>query len=338
MKALGYEKAHPLGAFALELIDVPEPRPGETDLLVEIRAVGINPGEAAIRQMRSAEPGGRIILGWEFSGVVVEVGTTVTGFAVGDRVMGTGEMTRDGAWAERLAVDHRVVAKISDQLSFVNAASLPIGGLTAWEALFRDQDGLPPGVDRVLVVGSAGGVGSMATQLLKTRTPAFVIGTASRRESREWSTTMGADLVVDHSGDVVTQLSDAGIDRVDMVLSTAGTTANLGWIAEALRPFGHLSAIDLGRPVDTGPLMRKSLSLHAEMVFSRIADGGSQATMLAELASDVTEGRLRPIATTVLEGLTVASMRQAHELVETGRTIGKIVLVFQVDSDAGGTQ
>jgi NADPH2:quinone reductase len=328
MKALGYEKAHPLGEFALELIDVPEPRPRETDLLVEIRAVGINPGEAAIRRMRSAEPGGRVILGWEFSGVVVEVGTAVAGFAVGDRVMGTGEMTRDGAWAERLTVDHRVVAKIPDQLSFVDAASLPIGGLTASEALFRDQGGLPRGVDRVLVVGSAGGVGSMATQLLKARTSAFVIGTASRRESREWSTTMGADLVVDHSGDVVAQLSDAGIGRVDLVLSTAGTTGNLGWIAEVLRPFGHVSAIDLDGPVDTAPLMRKSLSLHAEMVFSRIA---GQGTTLAELARDTAEGRLRPIATTVLKGLTVAGMRRAHELVETGRTIGKVVLSSQID-------
>ncbi|HEY2060547.1 MAG TPA: zinc-binding dehydrogenase [Amycolatopsis sp.] len=328
MKALGYEKAHPLDAFALELIDVPEPRPRETDLLVEIRAVGINPGETAIRRTRSAEPGGRLILGWEFSGVVLEVGPAVTGFAAGDRVMGSGEMARDGAWAERLAVDHRVVAKIPDQLSFVDAASLPIGGLTAWEALFRDQDGLPPGVDRVLVLGSAGGVGSMATQLLKAKTPAFVIGTASRPESREWSTTMGADLVVDHSGDVVAQLNDAGVGPVDLVLSTAGTIGSLGWIAEALRPFGHVSAIDLDGPVDTAPLMRKSLSLHAEVVFSRM-DG--QATVLAELARDAAEGRLRPITMTVLKGLTVDSMRQAHELLETGRTIGKVVLSFQID-------
>ncbi|MBB4684929.1 zinc-binding dehydrogenase [Amycolatopsis jiangsuensis] len=326
MKALGYEKAHPLSAFALERIDVPEPRPRATDLLVEIRAVGINPGEAAIRRTRSAEPGGRIILGWEFSGVVVQAGAAVTGFAAGDRVMGTGDMTRDGAWAERLAVDHRVVVKIPDRLSFVDAASLPIGGLTAWEALFRDQDRLPPAVDRVLVVGSAGGVGSMATQLLKTRTPAFVIGTASRDASREWSTAMGADLVVDHSREVVGQLRDAGIDRVDLVLSTAGTTANLGWIAEVLRPFGHVCAIDLSGPLDTDPLAGKSLSLHAELVFSRLADGASQQAMLAELARETTEGRLRPIATTVLDGLTVPSMRRAHELVEAGRTIGKIVV------------
>jgi zinc-binding alcohol dehydrogenase family protein len=329
MKALAYEKAHALDAFAIELVDVAEPQLRDADLLVEIRAVGINPGEAAIRQMRSAEAGGRIILGWEFAGVVQAAGPAVAGFAVGDRVMGTGDMTRDGSWAERLAVDHRVVAKIPDQLSFVDAASLPIGGLTAWEALFRDHDGLAAGIDRVLIVGGAGGVGTLATQLLKSRTSALVASTASRPESREWSTTMGADVVVDHTADVPAQLRNARVDRVDLVLSTAGTVGNIGWIAEILRPFGHLSIVDLTGPFDLGPLAVKSVSLHTEVVFSKIMAGGdisSQGRILANLAQDVVAGRLRPIATTVLDGLTVETMRKAHELVESKRTIGKTVI------------
>ena len=329
MKALAYEKAHPLDAFAIELIDAPQPRPRDADLLIVIRAVGINPGEAAIRQIRSAEPGGRVILGWEFAGVVEAVGPETTGFAVGDRVMGTGDMTRDGAWAERLAVDHRVVAKIPDQLSFSDAASLPIGGLTAWEALFRDRDNLPAGIDRVLIVGGAGGVGTLATQLLKSRTSAVVASTASRPESRQWCTRMGADVVVDHTGDVPSQLRAAGVDRIDLVLSTAGTIGNVGWIAETLRPFGHLAAIDLNGPLDLGPLTGKSVSLHTVNVFSKIMAGGdiaSQGRILAELAADVVAGRLRPIATTVLDGLTVDTMRAAHELAESRRTIGKTVI------------
>ncbi|WP_249998751.1 alcohol dehydrogenase catalytic domain-containing protein [Actinoplanes sp. M2I2] len=331
MKALAYEKAHSLDAFAVELVDTAEPRLRDADLLVGIRAVGINPGEAMIRQMRTAEPGGRVILGWEFAGVVQAVGPEATGFAVGDRVMGTGDMARDGAWAERLAVDHRVVARIPDELSFADAASLPIGGLTAWEALFRDQEGLTAGIDRVLIVGGAGSVGTLATQLLKSRTSALVVSTASRPESREWSTRMGADVVVDHTGDVPGQLRAAGVDRIDLVVSTSGTAGNVGWIAETLRPFGHLAAVDLSGPVDLGPLIAKSASLHTETVFSRFLAGGdlaAQGKVLTELASDVVAGRLRPIATTVLDGLNAGTMRAAHELAESRRTIGKTVITL----------
>jgi len=335
VKALAYEKAHSLDAFAIELIDATEPRLRDPDLLVAIRGVGINPGEALIRQLRSAEPGGRIIMGWEFAGVVEAVGPEATGFAVGDRVMGTGDMTRDGAWAERLAVDHRVVAKIPDQLSFSDAASLPIGGLTAWEALFRDHDGLAAGIDRVLIIGGAGGVGTLATQLLKSRTSALVASTASRPESRRWCTRMGADVVVDHTGNVPGQLRDAGVDQIDLVLSTVGTIGNVGWIAETLRPFGHLAATDLNGPLDLGPLVAKSVSLHTETVFSKITAGGdvaSQGEILAQLAADVVVGRLRPIATTVLRGLSVEAMRAAHELAESRRTIGKTVITISEPS------
>ncbi|SER35987.1 zinc-binding alcohol dehydrogenase family protein [Lentzea xinjiangensis] len=329
MKALAYEEAHALDAFAITLTEVAEPRLRDGDLLVEVRAIGINPGEASIRRTRSAEPGGRLVLGWEFAGVVAATGPAATGFAVGDRVMGTGDFTRDGSWAERVAVDHRVVAKIPDRLAFTDAASLPIGVLTAWESLFRDQDVLLPGVSRVLVVGGAGGVGSMATQLLKAMTPAFVISTASRPESREWATAMGADLVVDHRGDLAGQLRAAGIDHVDLVFSTSGTTGHLGAIVEVLRPFGHLASIDLAGPLDLGAVTGKSLSLHSEMVFSRIAAGsdvGSQGRILARAADDVAAGRLRPIVTTTLDGLTAETMKTAHTLAESGRTIGKTVI------------
>jgi NADPH2:quinone reductase len=329
VKALAYEKAHALDAFAIELTEVAEPRLRDGDLLVEVRAIGINPGEAAIRGTRGAEPGGRVILGWEFAGVVAAAGPAATGFTVGDRVMGTGDITRDGSWAERVAVDHRVVAKIPDRLAFTDAASLPIGVLTAWESLFRDQNALPPGAGRVLVIGGAGGVGSMATQLLKATTPAFVISTASRPESRKWATAMGADLVVDHRGDLAGQLHTAGIDHVDLVLSTSGTSGRLGSIVEVLRPFGHLAAIDLTGPFDPGAFTGKSLSLHSEMVFSKIVAGGdvgSQGRILARAATDVAAGRLRPIVTTTLEGLTAETMKTAHALAESGRTIGKTVI------------
>ena len=196
--------------------------------------------------------------------------------------------------------------------------------------MFRDRDELPAGVDRVLVVGGAGGVGSLAIQLLKVRTSAFVIATASRPQSRDWCQTMGADLVVDHRQDVIAQLNNAGIHQVDMVFSTAGTAENLSWIAELLRPFGHLSAIDIAPPFDVGPLVSKSASLHTEMVFAKIIRGfnlSSQGKVLAEIADHVESGRLRPIVTTRLDGLTAQNMKTAHELLESKRTIGKIVVV-----------
>lgn len=330
MRALAYEKAHTLDGYAIREMDVAESELRDADLLVGIRAVGVNPGEALIRSLRSAEPGGRVILGWEFAGVVLQVGPDTEGFAVGDRVMGTGDVTRDGCWAERLAVDHRVVARIPDGLAFADAASLPIGGLTAWEAMFRDRDGLPSGVDRVLVVGGAGGVGSMAIQVLKAKTDAFVIATASRPDSKEWCEMMGADLVVDHSQDVIAQLGAAGIDQVDMVFSTAGTAGSLGWFAELLRPFGHLSAVDIAPPFDASPIVPKSISLHTEMVFAKVIsefDLASQSKILAEIADRALFGGLRPIVSTRLDGLTAPNMKSAHEQLESRRTIGKIVIV-----------
>ena len=329
MKALVYETAHTLDNFAIRLQEVAEPTVHEFDVLVEIHAIAINPGETFFRRTRTAEPGGRVLLGWEFAGVVIETGSAVRNFKAGDRVFGTGDLSRDGSWAERLAVDSRIIAKIPDQLSFVDAASLPIGALTAWEAMFRDQGALPTGVGRVLIVGGAGGVGSLATQLLKAKTKAFVISTASRPESRQWCLDMGADLVIDHARDIEDQLASAHIPQIDMVLSTAKTADNLGWIANLLRPFGHLSVVDLSLSIDANALMLKSASLHMEMVFSKILNGGdfkSQGRILEDVAALVVAGRVRAIANTRLDGLTGETMRAAHALVETARTIGKVVI------------
>jgi NADPH2:quinone reductase len=329
LKALVYEKAHDLDNFAMRLVEVAEPTLRDLDVLVEIHAIGINPGEAFIRRTRSAEPGGRVLLGWEFAGVVVRAGSAVQNFKVGDRVFGTGDMSRDGAWAERVAVDHRILAKIPDKLSFTDAASLPIGAITAWEAVFRDQDALPGGIDRVLIVGGAGAVGSLATQILKAKTKVYVVSTASRRESSDWCREMGADLVIDHTIDIEKQLASAGIQHVDMVLSAAKTAEHLGWITKVLRPFGHLSVVDFSPSLDANVLMLKSLSLHLEMVFSRILHGTDvhrQGSILEEIGALVAEGRIRPITTTRLNGLSLDAIRAAHQLVEATRTIGKVVI------------
>lgn len=331
MKALVYDKANALDHFALELRDVGEPAVRDQDLLIEVKAVGVNPGEAFIRSVQNPPPGGRVLLGWEFAGVVAAVGPQAPGFAVGDRVFGTGDMTRDGAWAERVAVDHRIVAKIPDGLSFVDAASLAIGSVTATEALFRDEENLPTGIERVLIVGGAGAVGSLATQILKAKTSAFVIATASRPDSRAWSEKMGADLVVDHSADVPTQLKQAGVESVDLVLSLASTTANMPWYATVLRPFGHLSVVDGGQSLDIAPLAAKAASVHLEMVFSRILFGRQperQGRILADIARLAVAGKIKPIVNTHLHGLSVETMRTAHTQLESHRTVGKVVIEY----------
>jgi zinc-binding alcohol dehydrogenase family protein len=331
VKALVYEEAHDLDDFAMRLVEIAEPTLRALDGLVELHAIGINPGEAFIRRTRSAEPGGRVLLGWEFAGVVVGVGPAARNFEVGDRVFGTGDMSRDGAGAARVAVDHRILAKIPENLSFADAASLPIGAITAWEAMFRDQDALPAQVDCVLIVGGAGAVGSLATQILKAKTNAYVVSTASRSESSDWCRQMGANLVIDHTKDIEGQLASAGIQYVDMVLSMAKTAEHLGWITKVLRPFGHLSVVDFSSSLDANALMLKSLSLHLEMVFSRILHGSDvhrQGSILEEIAARVAEGRIRPITTTQLKGLSIDAMRAAHQLVEITRTIGKVVIAI----------
>ena len=256
------------------------------------------------------------------------------GFKVGDRVFGTGDLFRDGAYAERIAIDHRIIAKLPENIPLDQGASLAVGAVTATESMFRDQDTLPAGVKTVLIIGGAGSIGSMGTQVLKATTSAFVITTASRPESRAWSTKMGADLVVDHTGDVPAQLAAANIHEVDMVLSTAGTADNLGWIAKIIRPYGHIAFTDMVPPLDLGPmgpLGGKSPSIHMQMMFTRIVNNSQperQGQFLQKLAALVTEGRVSPIMTTRLEGLTAENMKTAHEMIEKQRTIGKIVIVI----------
>jgi NADPH2:quinone reductase len=327
VKALTYQSAHALADFAIALTDQPEPAVRDRDVLVEVKAIGINPGEAQIRSTRSAETGGRVLLGFEFAGVVKAVGREVTRFAIGDAVFGTGDASRDGAWAERVAVDERVIAHMPQNLSFTDAASVPIGAATAWEAVFRDQKRLPEGVERVLVVGGAGAVGSFATQLLKATTRANVVATASRPESQEWCRQMGADLVLDHAQDLGAQLASAGTASIDLILSTANSAANIATYAKVLRPFGHVAVID-GVP-DFTPLMGKSASIHLEMVFSRIMNGflpEQQSEILQTVAALIEAGEVKPIASTVLHGLSSEAMHEAHALVEKRQTAGKIII------------
>src|SRR5260370_5131416 len=207
-----------------------------------------------------------------------------------------------------------------------------MGAITVGEAIFRDADALPVNVNRVLVIGGSGGVGWLALQPLKAKTHAFVIATASRPESRAWCVDMGADLVGDAGGRGEGQLGTAGIPAVDLVLSTANSHGTLPWIANLLRPFGHLSVVDGSPGLDVNLLVPKSVSLHTEMIFSRLLNDYAPEThgaILDQVAAFVAEGQIRPIVTTRLDGLTPETMRAAHSLVERRQMIGKAIIAIR---------
>jgi len=327
--ALVYEKAHSLADFQIKLAAVPVPQPGDDDLLVRVRAISINPVDGKIRSHRDGTAEHPVILGWDAAGEVAAMGAKVRGFKVGDKVYYAGDLTRPGCYAEYHAVDFRIAARMPKTLSFAQAAALPLTSLTAWEGLFekmRVQDLKNP---TVLVWGGAGGVGSIVIQLLKARTKAVVVATASRPESSAWCTKLGADVVIDHKGDVQTQLQAVGISSVDAVFSTTASDISKLTAPKILRPFGQYLLIDDAKGIDTNAFHSKALSIHVELMFTKSRFGyrlTSQGKILALVAKLVDQGKIRSTLTTTLKGLTPESIKTAHTMQESAATIGKTVV------------
>jgi NADPH2:quinone reductase len=299
MEALTYQHAHELADFALHLQEVPVPTLRDTDLLIRVLAFAVNPGDTVIRRVRSATPGQPVILGWEFAGIVAQVGPHATGFHVGDEVYGAGDLSRDGNYADYVAVDYRVVAHKPTTLSF------------------------PAGVNTVLILGGAGGIGSIAIQLLKAHTSAKVIATASRPESKRWVETMGADMVLDHSHDLAAQLAQHGLQKADMVLATRSSVSHLAATPQLLKAYGYLALLDVNQRLDVSSLTPHSISVHLENVFTRVITNQhpeQQGFILRELT------KVQSTLQKTLPGLTSENIRAAHELLEKGEMIGKIVL------------
>lgn len=329
MKALIYRKKNTIENFAITLSEVPDPVPGDSDILVSVKAIGINPGEAQFRRTIDPPEGGYMILGYEFSGIVSGFGKSVKGFAIGDRVFGLGDPRRYGCYAQLIAVDYRNVAKFPSTLPFSDAAALPLLTFTAWQSIFRIANQLPEDVRSVMVIGAAGGVGSMALQLLKAKTNVKILATASRQESAEWSKKMGADDVLDHKKDILQQLKNRGFDTVDMIFSVNGLKESISWIPEVIRPYGYLSLVDLKDAVDLSKLMGKSVTVFMETVFTRVVYEYQYELIdhvLNELLSLMEKGKISSPMNTVLKGLTEANIKTAHNLLEEGSSVGKIVL------------
>lgn len=306
------------------------PAPGPNDLLVEVRAVSVNPVDTKVRAGTFAkEPK---ILGWDAAGIVREVGSAVSLFRPGDEVFYAGSIARDGSYSEFQRVDQRIVGRKPHTLSAAQAAALPLTSITAWELLF-DRLGVAEGAgegDSLLIVGAAGGVGSMLVQLARKLTKLTVIGTASRPETADWVRDLGAHFVVDHTQPLLAQLQELGVGEVSHVASLNGTEQHFLQLVEVLRPQGRFGVIDDPQSLDVMPLKRKSLSLHWELMFTRslyeTPDMIAQHVLLNRIASLIDEGVLRTTLGEHFGPINAANMRRAHALVESGKAKGKIVL------------
>ncbi len=333
MKAVGYRLNLPIDVpGALEDLDLPEPVPGPRDLLVRVKAVSVNPVDTKIRRGTPPAAGQAKVLGWDAVGIVEAVGAEAQGFAIGDRVWYAGSITRPGANSELHAVDARIAAKAPVSLSDAQAAALPLTAITAWELLF-DRLRVPRAGgtgQTLLVVGGAGGVGSILIQLARQLTALQVVATASRPESRDWCLALGAHAVIDHRQPLAEALKAAGIGPVDLVASLTQTPAHYAQIVESLKPQGALGVIDDMAGLDPMALKSKAISLHWELMFTRpmfeTPDMHEQGRLLAEVAALADAGRLRTTANAALGRIDAANLAKAHALVEGGRSIGKVVL------------
>ena len=334
MKAIGY--THSLGINepnALVDIDIEKPSASGRDLLVKISAIAVNPVDYKIRHRVNPNGGDPKILGWDAVGEIVDIGADVTEFAVGDRVYYAGDLTRAGSNAEFQLVDERIVGKAPKSLSDSDAAALPLTTITAYELLF-DHLALSQQSEKsdevVLVVGAAGGVGSIMLQLLKVLTGATVIATASRESSKSWVQELGADYVVDHSKPMAEQIKALNIGEVTHVASLNNTHKYIESFVEVMKPKGKLALIDDPESLDVAKLKQKSLSLHWEFMFTRSMfetdDMAEQSRLLAHVASLIDEGKIRTTVGKHLGKINAANLIDAHKILEEGRAIGKLVL------------
>ena len=334
MKAVGYRNAGPVSdSQALEDIELAVPSPTGRDIRVAVRAVSVNPVDTKIRRGVAPPPGEHKVLGWDAAGVVDAVGPEATLFKPGDEVFYAGSLDRPGTNSALHIVDERIVGRKPRNLNFAQAAALPLTAITAWEALFdrlKVTDPTPEGGGSILVVGGAGGVGSIAIQILRQLTGLTIIATASRPETQAWVKEMGAHHVIDHRKPLNEELGRLGLPAPGFVFSTTETDKHLDAIVELMAPQGRFCLIDDPPPLDIMKLKRKSLSLHWELMFTRplygTADIEEQHRLLNRVSAMVEESKIRTTMSAHFGAITAANLLKAHALIESGSARGKIVL------------
>ena len=334
MRAIGYQTSLPAtDPASLTDIDLPKPTPTGHDILVAVHAVSVNPVDTKVRMRAQPEPGTHKILGFDAAGIVDSVGPDVTRFQPGDPVFYAGALGRSGTNAEFHLVDERIVGTKPKSLSMPEAAALPLTAITAWETLFDRLDirkPVPGAGNSILIIGGAGGVGSIAIQLVRQLTDLVVIATASRPETQDWCRTLGAHHVLDHSTPLAPQLAALNIGHPGFVFSTTNTEQHLADSAALIAPQGRFALIDDPATLDIKPFKQKSVSTHWEFMFTRsmfaTADILEQGHLLDEVARLADAGTLRTTWTETAGPITAANLRQVHARIESGKAKGKIVL------------
>ncbi|MCG8486041.1 MAG: zinc-binding alcohol dehydrogenase family protein [Chromatiales bacterium] len=338
MKAIGYSESLPIESpDALLDIELPQPIATGRDLLVKVDAIAVNPVDYKIRQNMVPTDEVYRVLGWDAVGEVVATGDAVTAFKPGDKVFYAGDLNRQGSNAEYQLVDERLVGHKPKSLSAEEAAALPLTAITAWELLFEHLaiTQVSPGTTEksdevILVVGAAGGVGSILLQLAATITGATTIATASRQRSQAWVKQLGADHVIDHSKPLQPQIEALGIGQVTHIASLNSTTDYFEYYTELLAPFGKIAMIDDPESLDVMKLKPKSQSLHIEFMFARsmfnAADMQEQSHLLNRVADLIDQRYIKTTVGKKLGAINADNLKQAHQELESGRSIGKIVL------------
>ena len=334
MKAVGYQKSLPITeAKSLVDIELPKPVPGGRDLLVKVHAVSVNPVDTKMRMRAEPPAGGWQVLGWDAVGVVEAAGPDAKLFKPGDSVFYAGSIDRQGTNAEFHLVDERIVGPKPKNLSNAEAAALPLTAITAWETLFDRLDvkkPVPGAANAILIIGGAGGVGSIAIQLARTLTDLTVIATASRPETMAWAKQLGAHHVVDHAKPLAAEVAGLGLGAPAFVFSTTKTDRHFDQIVGVIAPQGRFALIDDPDLIDVRKLKRKSASLHWEAMFTRstfeTADILEQHKLLTEVSRLVDAGRIKTTLGETFGAINAANLRRAHALVESGKAKGKIVL------------
>jgi zinc-binding alcohol dehydrogenase family protein len=332
MKAVAFTHSRPIShPDSLTDIELPTPEPRHHDLLVEVKAVSVNPVDTKIR--RNDEPLGEArILGYDAAGIVRGVGADVSNFGIGDEVYYAGAVNRPGSNAEFQLVDERIVGRKPKTLSFGEAAALPLTALTAWEMLFErfkiPRDQTIQG--NLLIVGGAGGVGSMAIQLAAALTDLTVIATASRPETIDWCKSLGAHHTINHHEHMAKQFTHANLEAPDYIFCTTHRDKHWHDITHLLAPEGAIGIIEQGPPLDISVLMRKCASIHTEYMFSRAVlqtkTITTQHRTLEAIAHLVDHGTLRTTMTENFGTINAENLKRAHAAVEANAVRGKIVL------------
>ncbi|MEM7528232.1 MAG: zinc-binding alcohol dehydrogenase family protein [Pseudomonadota bacterium] len=334
MKAIGYTM---LGALDRDesLVEFEAERPEATghDLLVAVRAVAANPVDFKLRNRRPPEGDAPNILGYDAVGDVVAVGEAASLFSPGDRVWYAGAIDRPGTNAEYHLVDERIVGRAPAGVEDAAAAALPLTALTAYEMLFdrlRVSDPVPGAAPAVLILGGAGGVGSIAIQLLRALTDLSVIATASRPETQDWVRALGAQHVINHHEPLGPQIEALGIGAPGFVFSTTHTHLYLEQVAELIAPQGRFGLIDDPETLNVMPFKTKAVSTHWELMFTRplfqTADMARQGEILNEVAGLLEAGKIRSTATETLGAISAENLQRAHRLLASGTARGKLVL------------